>query len=503
MGTHVTARRHPSARISQAVDQDLSCSYPHRITPDRRGRWCVRTGAAAVAALLAWGTVPASAQAETLKQALARAYMTNPQLRAARAALRAVNEQAAQAFSNWRPSVSISADAGRTASRAKNRGTGVGFRGDRRSPAGASVNLSQNLFRGGRNFYQWRQAKYNIFAQRARLANVEQTILVNVVTAYMNVFRDRAVLRLNKNNEKVLARQLRATRDRFNVGEVTRTDVSQAQARLAQAKANTIQAFGNLQASRANYVNIVGHLPTRLRSPRIRAILPKRGRTIVQRARRNNPLVVAALWDERSARAAVKIVRGELLPTVTINGQVQRRFDSAGRESTSDSASITANITIPLYQSGAVMSRMRAAKQTVFQRRSELRQAQRTAVENATRAWAALRTARSSVQAFVAGLRASRIALNGVRQEAAAGLRTVLDTLDAQQELLNAQVNLVRARRDLVVATYELMAAIGQMNAKRLRLKVKYYNKRKHYRKVRYKAFGFGKSTGSAPSLGK
>lgn len=443
------------------------------------------------------------AHAETLTQALARAYETNPQLRAARATLRAINEQAAQAFSNWRPSLSISADAGRLSSRNKLSQTGQGFRGDRRSPAGASINLSQNIYRGGRSLYQWRQAKYNIFAQRARLANVEQTVLVSVVRAYMDVVRDQAVLRLNKNNERVLARQLRATRDRFNVGEVTRTDVSQAEARFAQSKANTIQALGNLQAARAAYVNVVGHLPRNLRAPRVRAILPRHARTIVQRARRYNPTVVAALWDEKSARAAVKIVRGELLPTVTINGQVQRRFDSVGRESTNDSASITANVTIPLYQSGAVMSRMRAAKQTVFQRRNELRQAQRTAVETATRAFAAFRTARSVVKALVAQLRASTIALNGVRQEAAAGLRTVLDTLDAQQELLNAQVNLVRARRDLVVATYELLAAIGQMNAKRLKLKVKYYDPKRHYRKVRYKSFGFGKSIGSSPSLRK
>jgi len=455
----------------------------------------------AVIAFCATLAPAAAVQAETLAQALARAYQTNPQLRAARATLRSVNEQAAQAYSNWRPSVSISADAGRSAKRDRTRGEG--FRGDRRSPAGASVNLSQNVFRGGRSFHQWRQAKYNIFAQRARLANVEQTVLVSVVRAYMDVFRDRAVLRLNKNNERVLARQLQATRDRFSVGEVTRTDVSQAQARLAQARASTIQALGNLQASRANYVNVVGHLPNRVRSPRVRVILPRSARIIVQRARRHNPQVVAALWDERSARAGVKIIAGELLPTVTINGQVQRRFDSLGRETTSDSASITANVTIPLYQSGAVTSRMRAAKQTVFQRLNELRQAQRTAVENATRSYAALRTARSSVQAFVAQLKANRIALNGVRQEAAAGLRTVLDTLDAQQELLNAQVNLVRARRDLVVATYELLAAIGQMNAKKLRLRVKYYDPKKHYRKVRYKAYGFGKKLGSAPSLGK
>ena len=448
--------------------------------------------AIAVAAGLALGAPAPEARAETLAQTLARAYQNNPQLRASRAALRAVDEQASQAFANWRPSLSVSADAGYIASRSnssKNPDTS-------RNPAGAAFSITQNLYRGGRNLHQWQQANANISAQRARLANVEQNVLLNVVRAYTNVFRDRAVLRLNANNEQVLARQLQATQDRFSVGEVTRTDVSQAQARLAQAKAATIQAEGTLQASRANFVNVVGALPRELDAPRLRADLPRDPAEIAEQAKRANPIVVAAVWDERSARATVGLVRGELLPTVSINGQVQRRYNAQMPDSIGDSASITANIAIPLYRSGSVASRVRSAKQTVIRRLDELHQAQRTAIENAARADAALRTARSSVTAFTAQLEASRIALNGVRQEATAGLRTVLDTLDAQQELLNAQVNLVRARRDLAVATYELLAAIGRLNAQQLQLEVQPYDPEEHYRKVRHKAFGYGPPVG-------
>ena len=451
--------------------------------------------AIAVAAVLALGAAAPEARAETLAQTLARAYQNNPQLRASRAALRAVDEQASQAFANWRPSLSVSADAGYTASR--NKRAGGGFRSDNRVPAGASVNVTQNLYRGGRNLHQWRQANANISAQRARLGNVEQNVLLNVVRAYMNVFRDRAVLRLNANNEQVLARQLQATQDRFSVGEVTRTDVSQAQARLAQAKAATIQAQGILQASRASFVNVVGASPRELEAPRLRADLPRDPAAIAEQAKRANPLVVAAVWDERSARATVDLVRGELLPTVSINGRIQRRYNAQMPDTIGDSASITANIAIPLYRSGSVASRVRSAKQTVIRRLDELHQAQRTAIENAARADAALRTARSSVTAFTAQLEASRIALNGVREEATAGLRTVLDTLDAQQELLNAQVNLVRARRDLAVATYELLAAIGRMNARQLQLEVQPYDPEVHYRKVRQKAFGYGPPVGA------
>ena len=495
--------------VTQRIEQPEASASPR---PARRGaRHSPRlaapglAGAAvALAAGLALGVGVPEARAETLGEALARAYRHNPQLLAARAALRAVDEQAAQAFTNWRPGVTFSADAGLTAARSKQPGSPPvrpgGFQSANRIPAGASLNVIQNVYRGGRNEHQLRQAEGNIAAQRARLAGVEQTVLLNGVRAYMNVFRDLAVLRLNANNEQVLARQLQATRDRFSVGEVTRTDVSQAQARLARARAATIQAQGVLQASQANYVNVIGVMSGTVEEPTLPAGLPGDPAALVKRARLENPAVVAARWDERSAQATVDLVRGELMPTVSISGQLQRRYNAQARDTISDSASITANISIPLYRSGSVASRVRAAKQTVLRRRDELRQAQRTATENAARANAALRTARSSVTAFEAQLEASRIALNGVRQEAAAGLRTVIDTLDAQQELLNAQVNQVRARRDLVVAIYELLAAVGGMNARQLKLKVKLHDPEEHYRKVRNKVYGFGAPIGSAPA---
>lgn len=486
-----------SRRPARQVVRRGARHFPRLAAPGLAG------AAVALAAGLALGAGVPEARAETLAEALARAYGHNPQLLAARAALRAVDEQAAQAFANWRPSVTFSADAGLTAGRSKQPGSAVrpgGFQDTNRIPSGASLNVTQDVYRGGRNQHQLRRANANISAQRARLATVEQAVLLNAVRAYMNVFRDLAVLRLNANNEQVLARQLQATRDRFSVGEVTRTDVSQAQARLARARATTIQAQGILEASRANYANVVGVMPGALEQPGLRADPPRGAAEIAKQAQRDNPAVVAARWDERSAQASVDLVRGELRPTVSISGQLQRRYNAQARDTIGDSASITARIAVPLYRSGGVASRVRAAKQTVLRRRDELRQAQRTATENAARANALLRTARSSVTAFEAQLEASRIALNGVRQEAAAGLRTVLDTLNAQQELLNAQVNLVRARRDLVVATYELLAAVGGMNARQLKLKVKLHDPKEHYRKVRNKAYGFGAPINGAPA---
>lgn len=475
----------------------MSCRIS-RLDASRRP---VGTIAAACVAAAATTAVPGPvAQAETLIQAMVRAYQVNPTLKAQRASLRATDEQISQAISNWRPNLSVSADAGRTATNSKINNVGR-WTNSARNPAGVSITLSQNLFRGGRNFYLYRKAKYTILAARARLDNVEQSTLLSTVTAYMNVVRDQAVLRLNINNENVLRRQLQATRDRFSVGEVTRTDVSQAEARLARARADRIGAEGTLRASQANYVNVIGAFPKQVSQPRTSVRVPRGAQVIVGEARKKNPTVVAAYYDELTARAEVRNIGGELLPSLNLNASAGRDFNATSRNSITDSATVTATVTIPLYQSGAVTSRLRAAKQTVFQRRNDLIQAQRTSVETATSALAQLESARSQVTAFQTEVKANSIALEGVRQEAKAGLRTVLDVLDAQQELLTSQVNLVRAQRDLVVARYTLLSAIGRLTARQLGLPVRNYDKTAYYRKVKNKVWGLGKSVGARPRL--
>ncbi len=347
------------------------------------------TIAACVAVVLSTAATGTTARAETLIQAMVRAYQVNPTLKAQRASLRATDEQMAQAVSNWRPSLSISTDAGRAWSNTKLNGRRR-WTDTMRNPAGVGATVTQNLFRGGRNFYIYRKAKYTVFAARARLDTVEQSVLLSVVSAYMNVVRDQAVLRLNINNENVLRRQLQATRDRFSVGEVTRTDVSQAEARLARARADRVGAEGTLRASQANYVNVVGAFPKQVSQPRNSVRVPRGATAIVGEARKKNPTVIAAYYDELTARAEVRNIGGELLPSLNLNASVGRDWDASSRHSITNSASVTATLTIPLYQSGAVTSRLRAAKQTVFQRRNDLIQAQRSAVETATSALAQL-----------------------------------------------------------------------------------------------------------------
>ena len=436
------------------------------------------------------GVSSISVNAQTIEEALSNAYLTNPGLRAARAELRATDESVNQAISNWRPNVEFSTSAG------FNRvDSASGFFGSRglQKPKSGEISVAQSLYRGGQTIAETEQREFEIQAQRAELTSVEQGVLLNAATAYMNVVRDQAVVELQINNEKVLLRQLEATTDRFSVGEVTRTDVSQAEARLARAKADRIQAEGDLENSRTVFERVIGIPPADLKSPNLKYELPEALETAISEASKKSPNVVSALFVEKAARKNVRKVTGELLPEVSLEGTLRKSADQSSAGSTNESAQILATLTIPLYQQGAVSSRVREAKQRAAQRRLEYLDEQRAAIETSRSAWEDLQTARARIEAFKIEIESSEIALEGVRQEANVGSRTVLDVLDAEQELLDAQVNLVRAERDEFVAATELAAAVGTLTAKEYQLDVDYYNEIEHYNKVRDKIYGFGK----------
>ncbi len=430
-----------------------------------------------------------------LEEALAAAYANSPVLRAARAGLRATDEQVPQALSNWRPTIDVTGDIERSDTFSNKRSFGGGDQ--LRTPRGVALNITQPVFRGLRTLAATREAENAVEAARARLLSTEQDVLLDAATAYMDVVRDQAVLDLNIGNENVLRRQLEAARDRFEVGEVTRTDVSQAEARLAGATAERIQAEGDLVASRAVYRNVIGEAPGKLTAPRPLGGLPADREAAFILARDDHPDVVSALFDERAALDRVKGVGGELLPTVSLNAKISRDFEANAPDSRFEEQAIGATLTMPLYQSGAVYSRLREAKQTVGQERIEITQARRDVVQGVTQAWEGLQTARARIVSFTAQVRANRIALEGVKREAEVGTRTVLDILDAEQELLGANVDLVGAQRDEVVSAFELKAAVGRLTARQLSLPVDFYDPERHYREVRDKWFG-GSSTGQA-----
>lgn len=435
---------------------------------------------------------------QTLQEALAAAYEANAQLNAQRARLRATDEQVPQALSGYRPTVRAFSEVG-PRFQDSDQQSFIGRQDNVLFGRTYGASIEQPLFRGGQTTAAVRGAENTVRAERARLESTEQNVLLNAATAYSDVYRDQAVLELNIRNEQRLARQLEATRDRFQVGEVTRTDVSQAEARLARATAERIGAEGALAASRATFRNVVGIVPGVLVRPPLPQELPASLGEANEIATGNNPNVTTAEFQERSALDSVDQVRGELWPTVSLIGRVQRDQDLTRRDSRFDSAEALVNLTVPLYQAGAVHSRLRERKQLVAEQRRLLDQSQRDAVEAATRAWNALETAGAEIGSFTKQVEANQIALDGVEKEAEVGARTVLDVLDAQQELLDSQVSLVRAQRDQVVAAFQLDAALGEMTARRLDLPVVYYDPDQHYREVRDKWVG-GSSSGDVSS---
>jgi outer membrane protein len=467
-------------------------------TLHRAGGWAgrLRRVAAGVALtiamlILAFAACPASAQ--TLTEALAYAYNTNPQLLAQRALLRQTDEAVPQALSNWRPTVTFTGEAGE-------------FRGGVSTPGAGptqfstfqtrelDLRITQPIYRGGRTEAATRQAINTVQAARAQTLATETTVFQSVAQAFFDVFRDQTLVEVNRNNEAVLKKQLEATRDRFRVGEVTRTDVAQAESSLAQATANRIASEGQLEVSRANYARAVGHPPGRLVLPKERPVLPASREEALTLAAANNPNIIAASFTELAARDNVDVVRGQLLPQISIVGDLNRSYSPSItlRSAREDTGSIIAQMTMPLYEGGQIYSQTRQAEQAVGQRRSQVDDARRAAVQSATQAWETLMAARASVQSFATAVTAAQIALAGTQQEALVGSRTVLDVLISEQQLFTTQSQLVGSQHDAAVAEYTLAAAIGRLIAPELRLPVQLYDMERHYKAVKDKWFGFG-----------
>ena len=441
--------------------------------------------AAVPALILAVIAAPGSSLAQSLDESLIAAYDSNPTLLAARAELRSVNEGVPQELSNYRPSVFADGSAG--IQRINVSGTDGP---ENTNPLEAAVNAEQPLYRGGRTVAGVARAESEVAAQRAVLRSVEQGVLLGAVTAYMDVWRDQAVLQLTINNEQVLARQLEATQDRFDVGELTRTDVAQSEARLARATAQRIEAEGNLTASRAVFQEVVGFLPGTLEAPPALEGLPASEQDVVGAARDDNPAVLSARFAEQAARHQIDVSRGQLLPEAFLTGEARHSEETFSKDSETDLARGLVEVTVPLYQSGLVSSQVRESKQIAIQRSREIEESSRFAERVAIESWEDLETARAQIRSFESAVRSSEIALEGVRQENAVGQRTILDVLDAEQELLDAQVNLTRARRDEIVASYEVLSAMGRLTARNLELDVGLYDPLTDYRAVRNRWYG-------------
>lgn len=441
-----------------------------------------------LAALLAVAPLALSpASAQTLQQSLTQAYRTNPQLDAERARLRATDEEVARAMAGYRPTITGTADMGYQYQSSEPRSSTNG----ETHPHGAAVNFSQPIFRGFRTLNAVGAAEATVRAGRESLRNIEQTVLLAAATAYLDVVRDQATVTLNENNVTVLSNQLKATQDQFRVGEVTRTDVAQAEARRALSVSNLEVSRATLKSSRATYERIVGAVPGRLTDPPEPRNLPRTLDEAIATSARENPLIVNAMYLEQAARYNIDQIRGELLPSVALNGQLSKRYDPSRSLDSSESTSVTANVTVPIYQGGEVDARVRAAKHTQVSRLQQIEQSRTEVQATVVAAWSRLMAARAQQQSAASQVQASRTALEGVREEYKVGQRTLLDVLNAEQELLNAQLTQVNAKRDTVVQAYTLMSTIGRLNAQELALGDVIYDAEVHYSEVRRKWWGF------------
>lgn len=478
-----------------------------------------------IAALCAAMVRPELASGETLKEALTAAYLFNPTLKAARAQLRSTDNQVAQAKSGYRPTITGTLQYGFEDIRTRFRQTGAtGFlpvfpdatsatnltppatplalsslaqqgANGTANPRSAEIALQQNIFDGFRTYNAVKGAEATVEATREDLRNAEENVLLNALTAYMNVVRDQAIVNLRQNNVKVLAEQLRATQDRFKVGEVTRTDVAQAESGLASAQADLSIAQGTLYGDRALFVQFIGHQPGSLKDPGPPTrLLPKTLDAAIAIGNAESPLIIGAIFRERAQAHTVKQLKGQLLPSVTLNASYTKAAETTPNVTQLDDTRVFGQMTVPLYEAGSVSAQIRGAIELQSSLRQQIDVQREQARANVTSAWGLLIAARGNVAAGKAAVESSRIALQGVREEERVGQRTILDVLNAEQAYLLAQVNLVSFQRDLVVASYSVLSGMGRLTAYDIALEAELYDPTRYYGEVKDSWYGWGAS---------
>jgi outer membrane protein len=457
-----------------------------------------RSGAFAAILTAVLGTADVSAQ--TMPSALVHAYQNNPQLNAQRAQVRVTDEAVPQALSGFRPRISVTANASHsyvsTTSKPTDpvpgnptqlfvRNQPATLKGDF-DPYSVGGNITQTLFNGFQTSNRTRLAEGQVSAAREALRVMEQTVLLAAATVYMDLLRDTAIVEVQRSNVRVLGETLRQTRDRFNAGEITRTDVAQSEAQEAAGHFQLATAESNLNATRANFRRVIGLEAGRLTAAApVDQLAPRSLAAATAVGLDQNPNITSAMYGIDVANLQVRINEGVLFPTITATAQAQKIWNGSLTQVEQTSWSIGSQITIPIYQGGAEYSLIRQSKETLTQQRLNLEQVRDQTRQTIAQAWGVVQATKTQIQSAQAAVTASETALNGVREEARVGQRTTLDVLNAQQTLVNARVALVTAQRDRVVASYTLLSAVGILSPERLALPTPIYDPRVHYFQVR------------------
>jgi len=439
---------------------------------------------------LAFACLPGQANAEDFQQALVSAYNTNPRLMAERARVREIDENYVQAQAQGRINSSISGSYGRSLTETETLGIfgRQAPENDWLSPRNGQFSIVKPLYQGGRVKSLKAQAKAGILSARQGLRNTEQNILLSAATSYLDVLRDEETAAIRRNNVTVLTRQKFASQDRFDVGEGTLTDIAQSDARLAAAEIGLANADAQLAVSRAAYVRFVGNIPEQLTIPP-KFELPPSLLEAQLRGRANNPQLVASRYNENAAQSGVALAKSAGRPSVSLNGSLQGSERTSANVPSSSSASVTAQLRIPLYSGGLNQSRVRAAKEATLRSKFETRELERALDQTVANIWAQVVASERSLVASKKQVAAAEIAFEGVELEQQVGTRNTLDVLDAEQELLNAKLSVVEAERNLNVAGYQLLVTIGGFDAYSLQLPVDNYDPTRNYDKVTQNAF--------------
>jgi outer membrane protein len=448
-------------------------------------RRLLRSGICLAAVTCAVFAVPA-AYAESLPEALAKAYQTNPQLNAERARQRATDENVPQALAGYRPQIVASLSAGLQAVRDLLPNNVI--QSANLKPWQIGVTVTQTLFNGFKTANSVRVAELQVRSGREALRNVGQGVLLDAVTAYTNVLANQSLVEAQRANVAFLQETLGITQKRLNAGDVTPTDTAQAEARLSRGRADLNAAEVNLAVSQATYAQVIGNPPAQLRSAEtVDRYLPRSRDDATGLAFKEHPAVMAAGFDVDVASTTIRVAESSLMPTITLQGSASRSKDNDPTLGTfgTDQASVTGQLTQPIYDGGTAASQTRQAKEVAAQSRLVLDQVRNQARTAAIGAWVANEGAKVAVAASESEVRAATVALQGVQKEAAGGQRTTVDVLNSQQDLVQAKARLIGAQRDRVIASYTLLSAIGRLDVKTLALNTPDYLPEVHYHQVR------------------
>ena len=455
--------------------------------------------AAAVAVVLAASA--AQAQTHTLQDSLAAAYANNPTLLAARAQTRATDENVPAALAGWRPQVSVSALGGpsRTTIVSPSPFGGNSTQNAHQTETAESLTVTQPIYTGGKTRASINRAENQVMSQRATLMATENQVFSDTVSAYVTVIQDEQLLALDQSNEQLLTKELQATNDRFRVGELTRTDVAQAEAALASATATRQTAEGTLQTARATYEQLVGEPPGKLVDPQPLKLPVKSVDVGKAEAGRNNPNVVAALFAESAAKDAFDVAYSALMPQLSVQGTLSHSVNQFAPNYTATAETLLLNLQVPIYQGGTEYAAIRQARQQELQARQTLEVQRRTAVQQFTAAWTQVEASRAAIASGRSAVRAGQIAVEGLEREALVGSATTLDVLVAVQNLLNAQTALVQSLAQLITSSYQVAAAMGRLSARDLNLQVPLYDEKAYYNAVHDLWIGTGDFATSQP----